>query len=106
MKAAVNPYCKVLRKVPRIDATKYRKAYRIFSDEEYPVLERQPPCYNPLNTFTLAKGDQKHYRQQYGDMYFLRLAKIKPIVEALADEEWKAFEVCNKSLPRQYWKEP
>ncbi|KAL8633140.1 hypothetical protein Q9189_001040, partial [Teloschistes chrysophthalmus] len=61
--------------------------------EEYPALERQLSYYNPLNTFALAKGDQKHYQQQYGDMYFLRLAKIKPTVEAYAHEQWKEFEV-------------
>ncbi|KAI4257034.1 MAG: hypothetical protein L6R42_005889, partial [Xanthoria sp. 1 TBL-2021] len=55
-------------------------------DAEYPTLDRQPSYYNPLDTFKLAKGDQKHYQQQYGDLYFLRLAKLKPAVEALADE--------------------
>lgn len=68
-------------------------------DEEYPVLNRQPSYYNPLDTYTLAKGDQKHYQQQYGDMYFLRLAKLKPAVEAIADEEWRDFEVYGATYP-------
>ncbi|KAL8702687.1 MAG: hypothetical protein Q9201_004148 [Fulgogasparrea decipioides] len=70
------------------------------SDEEYPVLERQPSYYNPLQTFALAKGEQKQYQQQYGDMYFLRLAKLKPAVEALADEEWKDIEIAGETVRR------
>ena len=64
------------------------------SDEEYPVIERTSSSYNPLHSFDLAKGDQKHYQQQYGDMYFLRLAKLKPAVEELAEEAWGNLEVC------------
>ena len=64
------------------------------SEEEYPVIERIPSLYNPLHSFDLAKGDQKHYQQQYGDMYFLRLAKLKPAVEELAEEAWGDMEVC------------
>ncbi|KAL8800619.1 MAG: hypothetical protein Q9200_007193 [Gallowayella weberi] len=69
-------------------------------DEEYLVLDRQPSYYNPLDTFVLDKGDQKHYQQQYGDMYFLRLAKLKPAVEAIADEEWKDFEIAGEKVHR------
>ncbi|KAL8730026.1 MAG: hypothetical protein Q9166_004350 [cf. Caloplaca sp. 2 TL-2023] len=68
--------------------------------EDYPVLNRQPSYYNSLDTFTLANGDQKHYQQQYGDMYFLRLAKLKPAVEAIADEEWKDFEIAGEKVRR------
>jgi len=46
----------------------------------------------------LAKGDQKHYQQQYGDMYFLRLAKLKPAVEELAAEAWAGLEVGFNTL--------
>ncbi|KAL8685184.1 MAG: hypothetical protein Q9218_007916, partial [Villophora microphyllina] len=76
------------------------RSLRNSRDDEYPVIERQLSYYNPLNTFTLAKGDQKHYQQQYGDMYFLRLAKLKPSVEALADEEWKDFEIAGETVRR------
>ncbi|KAL8857243.1 MAG: hypothetical protein Q9178_006169 [Gyalolechia marmorata] len=69
-------------------------------DEDYPMLERQPSYYNPLDRFKLAKGDQKHYQQQYGDLYFLRLAQLKPAVEALADEEWKNFEIAGEKVRR------
>lgn len=62
-------------------------------DREYPTIERYASLYNPLRTFNLAKGDQKHYQQQYGDMYFLRLAQLKPAVEEIAVESWKEFEV-------------
>lgn len=62
-------------------------------DQEYPPIERHASFYTPLRTFDLAKGDQKHYQQQYGDMYFLRLAKLKPAVEEIAEESWTEFEV-------------
>ncbi|KAL9061731.1 MAG: hypothetical protein Q9206_000354 [Seirophora lacunosa] len=70
------------------------------SDQEYPVLERQPSYYNPLNTFVCAKGELKHYQQQYADIYFLRLAKLKPAVEAIAHEEWKDFEIAGEKVRR------
>ncbi|KAI9739767.1 MAG: hypothetical protein M1834_006487 [Cirrosporium novae-zelandiae] len=57
-------------------------------------LERLPSVYQPLNTFNLPKGEQKHYKQQYGDMYFLRLAKLKPIVEEIAEKAWEGSEIA------------
>ncbi len=63
------------------------------------MLERQPSYYNPLHSFNLAKGELKSYKQQYGDIYFLRLAKLKPAVEAIADEEWREFEVHYPTSP-------
>ena len=47
----------------------------------------------PHRTFDLAKGEDKGYKQQYGDMYFLRLAKLKPAVEKIADEAWEGYQV-------------
>ncbi|KAA6407429.1 MAG: hypothetical protein FRX48_08672 [Lasallia pustulata] len=67
---------------------------------EYPTIERQPSHYNPLHRFDLAKGDQKHYQQQYGDMYFLRLAKLKPVVEDIAAEEWDGFQIAGEQVRR------
>ena len=48
--------------------------------------ERQQSAYKSLGTFTLDKD--RPYQQQYGDMYFLRLAKIKPAVEQIAATAW------------------
>lgn len=62
-------------------------------DESYEIFERQTSRVNPLHSFKLAKGDQKHYQQQYGDMYFLRLAKLKPAVEEIAADAWEGAEV-------------
>ncbi|MCJ1453376.1 hypothetical protein MMC28_003723 [Mycoblastus sanguinarius] len=70
------------------------------SDEEYPTIERLPSSYNPLHSFTLAKGDQKHYQQQYGDMYFLRLAMLKPAVEEIAAETWGDMEIAGEKVRR------
>ncbi|KAI1332031.1 DNA polymerase alpha/epsilon subunit B-domain-containing protein [Xylariaceae sp. FL0255] len=50
-------------------------------------LERTASCYAPLHSFRLDK--QKSYQQQFADMYFLRLTKIKPIVEQRALEAWE-----------------
>ncbi|KAL9120370.1 MAG: hypothetical protein Q9187_003072 [Circinaria calcarea] len=63
------------------------------NNEEYPTLDRLPSYYNPLQTYNLAKADQKHYQQQYADIYFLRLAKLKPEVEKVAAEAWSDFQV-------------
>ncbi|KAK6211911.1 DNA polymerase delta small subunit Cdc1 [Pestalotiopsis sp. IQ-011] len=56
------------------------------SGKEEDELERTASTYKPLHSFQLAK--QKSYQQQYADMYFLRLTKIKPAVDALAEEAW------------------
>ena len=63
------------------------------SNTQYPVIERYTSHYNPTNRYILARGDQKHYHQQYADTYFLRLAKLKPVVEKIAEEAWTGFEV-------------
>ncbi|KAJ5675630.1 hypothetical protein N7462_008527 [Penicillium macrosclerotiorum] len=57
-------------------------------NEEYEPIYRNPSHYNPLDTFKLPTGPDRHYQQQYGDMYFLRLAKLKPAVEQVAKEAW------------------
>ncbi|MCJ1357176.1 MAG: hypothetical protein MMC33_007172 [Icmadophila ericetorum] len=67
-------------------------------DYEYPSIERLPSHYNPLHTFDLPKGEKKHYQQQYADMYFLRLAQLKPAVEELAAAAWSEFEVGGEKV--------
>ncbi len=47
---------------------------------------RAPSSYKPLDSFALNK--QRTYQQQYGDMYFLRLTKIKPAVDEVAAATW------------------
>ncbi|KAI0166838.1 DNA polymerase alpha/epsilon subunit B-domain-containing protein [Hypoxylon sp. FL1284] len=49
-------------------------------------LERVSSTYKPLHSFKLDK--ERSYKQQFADMYFLRLTKIKPAVEQLASEAW------------------
>ncbi|KAM0260692.1 hypothetical protein ACHAQJ_002608 [Trichoderma viride] len=43
--------------------------------------------YKPLHSFDLDK--QRSYKQQYGDMYFLRLTKIRPALEEVAAKAWE-----------------
>ncbi|KAI0866095.1 DNA polymerase alpha/epsilon subunit B-domain-containing protein [Xylaria cubensis] len=50
-------------------------------------LERTASEYKPLHTFKLDK--EKSYKQQFADMYFLRLTRIKPAVEQIASEAWR-----------------
>ncbi|KAI0550854.1 DNA polymerase alpha/epsilon subunit B-domain-containing protein [Xylaria curta] len=50
-------------------------------------LERTASEYKPLHTFKLDK--EKSYKQQFADMYFLRLTRIKPAVEQRASEAWR-----------------
>ena len=42
----------------------------------------------------------KQYQQQFGDMYFLRLAKLKPVLENIAKEEWSDFEIAGERAQR------
>ncbi|TQV99282.1 hypothetical protein V2A60_004759 [Cordyceps javanica] len=56
------------------------------SDTPLSVPPRDGSSYKPLSTFVLDK--QRSYQQQYGDMYFLRLTKIKPAVEQVAAAAW------------------
>lgn len=51
------------------------------------ALERTASTYKPLHAFRLAK--ERSYKQQYADMYFLRLTKIKPAVDRVAEAEWE-----------------
>ncbi|KAI4217686.1 MAG: hypothetical protein LQ351_000282 [Letrouitia transgressa] len=70
-------------------------------EEDEPMeepLERQPSHYNPLRRFVLANGNQKSYKQQYADMYFLRLANLKPVVEKIANDAWSDFEIAGEQV--------
>ncbi|RMJ25162.1 hypothetical protein PHISP_03953 [Aspergillus sp. HF37] len=70
------------------------------SDEEHPPVYRRTPHYNPLHTFRLPTGHDRQYQQQYGDMYFLRLASLKPAVEQVAAEAWDGFSIAGEHARR------
>ena len=72
------------------------------SETEYTPVYRETSHYNPLHTFQLPPGQERHYQQQYGDMYFLRLAKLKPAVEEVAIEAWEGFSVRSILLHIQH----
>lgn len=55
-------------------------------DAPHAVPSRSDTAYKPLSSFTLDR--HRSYQQQYGDMYFLRLTKIKPTVEQVASAVW------------------
>lgn len=61
------------------------------SSQSYSLIERVPSTYKPFHTFNLEK--EKHYQQQYADIYFLRLTILKPVVEKIAAEAWEGFQV-------------
>lgn len=66
----------------------------IYHSEDPAYLpSRNPSAYRPLHTFELPKGTEKHYQQQYADMYFVRLAQLKKAVKQKAQEAWEDFEV-------------
>ncbi|KAJ9633537.1 DNA polymerase delta small subunit Cdc1 [Knufia peltigerae] len=69
-------------------------------DENAQEQTRVSSDYNPLYSYRLLRGESKHYVQQYGDMYFLRLAKLKPAVEAIAAEDWDDFEIAGERAQR------
>lgn len=45
-------------------------------------------------------GDNRQYKQQFGDLYFLRLAKLKPAVVKVAVEAWEGYNVRQFPLRR------
>ncbi|KAL4929946.1 DNA-directed DNA polymerase delta subunit POL31 [Aspergillus undulatus] len=70
------------------------------STQEHELVNRKPSVYNPLDTFRLPPGQERQYQQQYGDMYFLRLAKLKPAVEKVAIEAWEGFSIAGEQARR------
>lgn len=62
--------------------------------EDHAVLDRTPSIYNPLKTYQVG---QKQYQQQYADMYFARLAQLKPAIEAIAAEAFSEYEISNEA---------
>lgn len=66
------------------------------SMEEAKPLVRLPSLYKPLATYNLEK--EKHYQQQFADMYFLRLTKLKSFVEAVASQAWEGFEIGGEEV--------
>ncbi|KAK3899495.1 DNA polymerase alpha/epsilon subunit B-domain-containing protein [Staphylotrichum tortipilum] len=59
------------------------------SEETPDHFERCESNYKPLDTFSLSKDRQ--YQQQFADIYFLRLTKIKPAVEQAAAAAWEGM---------------
>lgn len=68
------------------------------SDSGHQVPSRTPSAYKPLHSFALDK--QKSYQQQYGDMYFLRLTKIKPAVDEVAAAAWEGTVIAGEEAKR------
>jgi DNA polymerase delta subunit 2 len=71
-------------------------------EQEQEPVYRTPSNYNPRLTFHLPAGAGRHYQQQYDDMYFLRLAKLKPTVEQVATDAWDGLTVRAPG-PRKYF---
>lgn len=61
-------------------------------------LERAQSSYKPLDTFKLEKG--RSYQQQYADTYFLRLTKIKPAVEQVAEAAWEGTVIGGETAKK------
>ncbi|RSM10997.1 hypothetical protein CEP52_003278 [Fusarium oligoseptatum] len=68
------------------------------SDAAHQVPSRVPSAYKPMQSFALDK--QKSYQQQYGDMYFLRLTKIKPAVDQVAEAAWSGTSIGGETAQR------
>jgi DNA polymerase delta subunit 2 len=62
------------------------------------VLERTASAYEPLHSFKLDK--ERPYKQQYADMYFLRLTRIKPAVEQVASAAWSGTVLGGEEAKR------
>ncbi|WPH03697.1 dna polymerase subunit delta-2 [Acrodontium crateriforme] len=63
-------------------------------------LTRTSTSYTPLHTFALPKGAERQYQQQYADMYFSRLAMLKPAIEKQALDAWGSFTLGGETARR------
>ena len=70
------------------------------SDTHHVAPDRTPSCSISLPTFDLPRGDKRHYQQQFADMYFARLAQLKPAVETVARDAWASFEIAGEPARR------
>ncbi|GAB0134083.1 hypothetical protein EsDP_00002468 [Epichloe bromicola] len=68
------------------------------TDAAHAIPPRVADCYQPLHTFQLDK--QRSYKQQYGDMYFLRLTKIKSAVEQVAASSWEGTVIGGEEVKK------
>ena len=96
-----NLYKIIFRALASLDLRSLYKAYWA-RKMEHPAIQRLASGYEPLRKYRLTESDQKHYQQQYGDLYFLRLAKLKSAVEHVAEAAWANFEAgrhCTVHLP-------
>ncbi|GAP84194.1 putative DNA polymerase delta subunit 2 [Rosellinia necatrix] len=71
--------------MPRLDEIQGSLLRRPTGKSEH-GLERIASAYQSLHSFQLDK--EKSYKQQFADMYFLRLTKIKPAADQKALEAW------------------
>ncbi|KAL1793229.1 hypothetical protein ACET3X_008211 [Alternaria dauci] len=62
-------------------------------EDASPAPSRDASAYNPLHDFVLPPGTERHYSQQFADMYFLRLQQLKKTVKQRAEEAWHDFEL-------------
>ncbi|KAF2876517.1 DNA polymerase alpha/epsilon subunit B-domain-containing protein [Massariosphaeria phaeospora] len=62
-------------------------------DEPAYLPSRLPSAYSPLHTYELPKGADRHYQQQFADMYFTRLTKLRDALVQRASEAWDGFEL-------------
>jgi DNA polymerase delta subunit 2 len=82
---------------PSLKMTATEELLRKWSkDETFPELHRLPSAYHPMHSFILPTGENKNYMQQFSDIYFLRLAKLKPSVEESATDVWEGFEIAGE----------
>ena len=62
-------------------------------DGQEKTAERLQSSYRPSRKYHIQGEDHKNYQQQYGDMYFFRLAKLKPPLTQVAGDDWADFEI-------------
>ncbi|KAL1974299.1 hypothetical protein VTN31DRAFT_4503 [Thermomyces dupontii] len=70
------------------------------TNSEFPPHNRAESSYDPLHTFRLPTANTRQYQQQYSDLYFLRLTKLKPAVVKVAQEAWDGFSIAGEEARR------
>ncbi|KAK5123887.1 hypothetical protein LTR85_002083 [Meristemomyces frigidus] len=67
---------------------------------DHATLTRTPSAYTPHPTYRLPPGSARHYQNQYADMYFARLAALKPPTLAIAAESFNALSIAGETARR------
>ncbi|MBE7180194.1 MAG: hypothetical protein INR71_03130, partial [Terriglobus roseus] len=70
------------------------------ADNDFTSPTRLQSTYKPLSTFVLPADESRSYQHQFADMYFLRLAELKPAIETVAAAAFASHSIAGETARR------